>query len=275
MHSFLGVPVTVKARSVGNLYLTDKVGSPEFTDQDQKLIEMFALHAGIAIDNARLHEQVQRLAVVEERERIGKDLHDGIIQSIYAVALSLEDVPDLMDEDREVAVARIDRAIDSLNVAIRDIRNFIFGLRPELLETSDLVAGLSTLVDEFRVNTMIDIALKVGEYADLPLDARAQVLQIAREALSNAARHSDASHVDVDVHLDGDWLSVTVADNGRGFDPSEVRGAGHLGLANMAARAAAVGGAFVVDSRPASGARMIVRIPIVAPGSPPKDLRRD
>ena len=86
-------PVTVQGRSVGNLYLTDKAGADEFSEDDQALVEIFAVHAGIAIENARLHEQVQRLAIVDERERIGQDLHDGIIQSIYAVGLSLEDVP--------------------------------------------------------------------------------------------------------------------------------------------------------------------------------------
>ena len=269
MHSFLGVPVTVKGRSVGNLYLTDKEGSPEFTGPDQTLVEMFALHAGIAIDNARLHEQVQRLAVVEERERIGKDLHDGIIQSIYAVALSLEDVPDLMEEDRGLAVGRIDRAIDSLNVAIRDIRSFIFGLQPESLDRADLLAGISTLVEEFRVNSMIDVELIV-EHADVDLraDGRAQLLQIVKEALSNVARHSAASHVDVAVRSEGDLLSVSVADNGRGFDPAAVRGTRHLGLANMAARAASVGGALIVDSAPMNGARIIIRIPATASKDP-------
>ena len=98
MRSFLGVPVLVKGRSVGNLYLTDKVGG-EFDADDERLLEMFAVHAGIAIDNARLHDQVQRLAVVEERERIGKDLHDGIIQAIYGVGLSLEEVLDLVEDE--------------------------------------------------------------------------------------------------------------------------------------------------------------------------------
>lgn len=262
MHSFLGVPVTIKARSVGNLYLTDKEGSPEFSADDQRLVEMFALHAGIAIDNARLHEQVQRLAVVEERERIGKDLHDGIIQSIYGVGLALEDVPELMDEDREEAVARIDRAIDALNVTSRDIRNFIFGLRPELLERADLVGGLSTLVEEFRLNTMIDADLTVadGVAALLPA-ARAGLLHIVREALSNSARHSGATRVSVRFGPEADALALEVADNGRGFDPATAGGAGHLGLQNMAARAASLGGSLSVDSASGRGTRIIVRIP--------------
>ena len=96
MHSFLGVPITVKGRSVGNLYLTDKSGAAEFSEADERLVETFAIHAGIAIENARLHEQVQRLAIVDERERISQDLHDGIIQNIYAVGLSLEDIPEFI-----------------------------------------------------------------------------------------------------------------------------------------------------------------------------------
>ena len=262
MHSFLGVPVTVKGRSVGNLYLTDKQGSPEFSQQDQRLVEMFALHAGIAIDNARLHEQVQRLAVVEERERIGKDLHDGIIQSIYGVGLALEDVPELMDKDRDEAVARIDRAIDALNITIRDIRNFILGLRPELLERADLMGGVSTLVEEFRLNTMIEVDLTVADdVAELPPAARAELLHIVREALSNSARHSGATSVSVRLGPEGDALALEVADNGRGFDPAADRGAGHLGLTNMAARAASVGGSLNVNSAPGRGTRIIVRIP--------------
>ena len=266
MHSFLGVPVAVKGNPVGNLYLTDKRGPPEFSEQDQRLVEMFALHAGIAIENARLHEQVQRLAVVEERDRIGKDLHDGIIQSIYAVGLALEDVPDLMNEDREEAIARIDRSIDALNVTIRDIRNFIFGLRPELLERAGLMTGLTTLVEEFRLNTMIDVDLAVSEeIAELPPNARAQLLHVAREALSNAARHSTATRVTVRLGRDRNALALEIHDNGRGFDPATAAGAGHLGLDNMTARAASVGGSLSVDSAPGKGARIIIRFPVPDP----------
>ncbi|MEA2611126.1 MAG: hypothetical protein QOG32_852, partial [Chloroflexota bacterium] len=125
MTSFLGVPITIKGRSLGRLYLTNKVDADEFDEQDRSLVETFALHAGIAMENARLHEQLQRLAVVDERERISKDLHDGIIQNMYAVGLSLEDVIELMDDDRAEAAARVERAIDAIHLSIKDIRNFI------------------------------------------------------------------------------------------------------------------------------------------------------
>ena len=262
MHSLLGVPIGAKGRSIGRLYLTNKLPSGDFSDDDERLVEMFALHAGIAIENARLHEQVQRLAIVEERERIGRDLHDGIIQSIYAVGLSLEDVPDLMEDEPEVAKARVERAIDSLDQSIRDIRNFIFGLRPELLEQAGLVGGLAALADEFRVNSMVDVDVETFgvEDVDLSPDQTGQLLSIAREALSNVARHSKATQGTVRVEVGDGTVTLTVTDNGVGFDPDRQRGPSHQGLINMRARAAAIGGSMVLESTPGGGTRIIVAV---------------
>ena len=267
MKSLLGVPVTVKGRAIGNLYLTDKRGAGEFSAGDQQLVELFAHHAGIAIENARLHEQVKQLAVVEERDRIGQELHDGIIQSLYAVTLSLEDVETLMTEDPAEARARVDRAIDAVQASISDIRNFILGLRPHLLERSDLVGGLAALADELRLNTMVDVEVDLDEgvaaAGALSDGRRAQLLQIAREALSNAARHAGASQARVALTLeDGTRLRLTVEDNGRGFDPATARGGEHQGLVNMRDRATHMGGQLEVDSAPGSGARIIVRVPL-------------
>ncbi|MGA3030398.1 MAG: GAF domain-containing sensor histidine kinase [Candidatus Limnocylindrales bacterium] len=263
MHSLLGVPIGAKGRSIGRLYLTNKLPLGDFTEDDERLVEMFALHAGIAIENARLHEQVQRLAIVEERERIGRDLHDGIIQSIYAVGLSLEDVPELMTDEPDVARARVERAIDSLDQSIRDIRNFIFGLRPELLEQAGLVGGLAALADEFRVNSMVDVDLDTAglREADLPADLVGQLLSIAREALSNIARHSKATRGSVHVGSRNGSLELIISDNGVGFDTAKPRAAGHQGLVNMRARASSVGGRLDVKSEPGLGTRIIVAVP--------------
>ena len=249
MHGFLGVPVSVRGRSVGNLYLTDKTDGREFSQADQDLVETFARHAAIAIENARLHEQVQRLAVVDERERISKDLHDGIIQSIYAVGLSLEDVPELMEEDPSEVVRRVERAIDSLHLTIRDIRNFIFGLRPELLSGTTLTGGLAAIVEEFRHNSMIDVELHVGELQHEPTpDSTAHMLAVVNEALSNIARHSGASRALVVTADDDSGLRLSVTDNGCGFDPSVVASLGHQGLVNMRSRAVGIGATIHIDS---------------------------
>jgi signal transduction histidine kinase len=262
MHSFLGVPVTVKGRSVGNLYLTDKTAAREFSEEDERIVETFALHAGIAIENARLHEQIQRLAIVDERERIGKDLHDGIIQSIYGVGLSLEDVPELIREDPDEVERRVERAIDSLHLAIRDIRNFIFGLRPELLAGTTLANGLLAIVEEFRYNSMVDVELDTVELRPDPGgDVNAHLLALVNEALSNIARHSGATRAVVRVETDdrGD-ICLRISDNGHGFEPAAVAALGHQGLVNMRSRAATIGATMDLTSE-RTGTTIDIRLP--------------
>lgn len=265
MTSLLGVPITVAGGTVGRLYLTNKHGASEFSEADQALVETFALHAGIAIQNARLHEQVQRLAVVDERERISKDLHDSIIQAIYAVTLALDDVPELIGTAPDEARRRVDDGIDALHAVIRDIRNFIFGLRPVLLDAGGLIDGLRTLADELRRNSTVEVEIRGEEPPGLPIDTVVELLSVAREALSNVARHSGAARAWVELKpIRGSRLRMTVGDDGRGFGSDEASTLGHHGLANMRGRAVALGGAFAVESEPGAGARIIVTLPRIA-----------
>ena len=264
MTSFLGVPITIKGTPLGRLYLTDKIGSDRFSDEDLSLVETFALHAGIAMENARLHEQLQRLAVVDERERISKDLHDGIIQNMYAVGLSLEDVPALMDEDQAAAAARVEQAIDAIHLSIQDVRNFIFGLRPELLEGTSLVVGLAALVEEYRHNMIVDLELRLpGEVVEPPSEVTGHLLAIVSASLSNVARHSRATRASVELAApaDGAPMELRIEDNGIGFDPAGVVKLGHQGLANTRERASRIGAAVTLDSQPGAGTRVIVRVP--------------
>jgi signal transduction histidine kinase len=261
MHSFLGVPITVKDEVVGRLYLTNKRGAPGFSADDQALVETFALHAGIAIDSARLHEQLGRLAVSDERDRISRDLHDSIIQSIYAVTLSLDDVPDLVEESPSEARERVDAAIDTLHAVIRDIRNFIFGLRPLLLDSGNLSDGLRILSEEIRRNTAIEVTLEADLDEDPPMTVVAELLAIAQEALANVARHSGARHAAIGVAVDDGIVRLTVDDDGQGLALETIPAGGHHGLGNMRARAEGLGGTFDVSSEPAGGTRIIVRVP--------------
>lgn len=269
MHAFLGVPIRIGGRTIGDFYLSERDGGAEFSEADQRLVEMFALHAAIAIQNARLHTRVQRLAVVDERIRIGRDLHDGIIQGIYAVALSLEDVAELIaaGDDAEAA-ARVDRAIDRLNSAITEIRTFIVGLGSGTAPTS-LAMSLTGVVEDIRLDPDMNLELDLDEArslaADLTPEAAAQLQQIVREALSNVARHSGATRASVALRRDGDAAVLEIADDGRGFDPAAPRGAGHFGLANLHDRAASVGGTLRVVSAPGRGTRIIVRLPLALP----------
>jgi signal transduction histidine kinase len=261
MHTFLGTPVRVQGRSIGNLYLTEKEGGEDFTDDDVRIVETFSRYAGIAIRNARLNAELERLAVVTERERLGQDLHDGVIQSLYAVGLSLEDMGELIRDDPKEAEGRVESAIDAIHGTIRDLRRFIFGLRPELFEEGDLPSALGALADEFRRTTLAAVALEVDGDGDVPPAIAISVLQLAREALSNVARHSGATAVTIRLVLQPTELRLAVIDNGHGFETDRAVDAGHRGLTNMLDRARASGGTIDVSSG-STGTKVSLVIPL-------------
>ncbi len=262
MRTFLGVPVTVNGEAVGHLYLTDKTGGDDgFDAADQQVVETFARHAAISLERARLHQQVQHLAVADERDRIGRDLHDGIIQSLYAVGLSLEDVPEILDVDRDAGLARVDSAIDALHAAIRDIRNFITGLQPELLAGGALERALGTLADEVR-DRGITVRTELAAVAATTPDQAADITHFVREALSNIVRHAAATEVQVLARRDGRSLVLTVRDDGRGYDAGKDVGSEHHGLGNLRTRATNVGGNVMVATSPGSGTTVRLTLPV-------------
>jgi len=268
MHSLLGVPVRSRGETIGNLYLTGKETAPTFDDADLQLVERFALHAGIAIENARLHDTVARLAIVEERQRISQDLHDSIIQSLYAISLSLEDLPDVISSDPAEGAARADRAIDSIHGTIRDIRNFIMGLQPELMnDVATLADGIRALAAEFEANTLIDTELALDDALTAPdAERSAHILAITREALSNIARHSGATRAWIELSSatadETALLYLAIRDNGHGFAVDAERSSGHRGLANLRSRAEALGGTMTLISQPGEGTTLELSLPI-------------
>jgi signal transduction histidine kinase len=263
MTTFLGVPITHEGHPIGDLYMTDKQGGRAFDADDQRLVELFARHAAIAMQNARLHDRIASLAIVEERERIGRDLHDGIIQRLYAVSLSLEDIEELARDDPGEVGVRVDRAIDSLQTTISDIRHFILGLRPGLLALSGLAEGLERLAEEVRfasvvaVETNVDAAVAAGIDDERATD----LIGLAREALSNVTRHSAASVAKVSLVDDDTFVLLMIEDDGVGFDPAATFGPDHQGLTNMRERAAMLGGTLAVERRTGGGMMIVARIP--------------
>ena len=265
MRTLLGVPITVHGRAVGDFYLTDKAGGAEFDETDQRVVELFARHAGIAIENARLHVRVGTLAVIEERDRIGRDLHDGIIQSLYGVGLSLEDVDQLMVDHPTEAAARVDAAIDAIHRAIGDIRHFILGLRPTLAGSHDLIGSLAALVEVSRLASVVDLEFESvvtpAEVRHLDEATTTQLIHIVREALSNISRHSRASRAVVHLAAADGSIRIVVSDNGVGFEPKQAGQAEHQGIANIRDRVASLGGSIEIESEPSVGTRIIVDVP--------------
>ncbi|MBI5053392.1 MAG: GAF domain-containing sensor histidine kinase [Chloroflexi bacterium] len=266
MGSFLGMPILLKDRCLGSLYITNKIGADEFTSDDEQLIEWLASHAAIAIEHARLYEEVQRLSIVEERQRIGMDLHDGVIQSIYAVGLQLEFIRALIEDgDSKQAHDRLGAAIEALNHTIRDIRSYILDLHPHQFQGDDLEVGVRRLVAEFKANSLIvtDLEIDSDVCQAVSPEARLAIFQITQEALANVAKHSHATRVKLQIFPNGESLKMSVEDNGVGLPlDGGVRRMGH-GLNNMAQRARTIGGALEVNSEQGNGTRIDVRVPKV------------
>jgi signal transduction histidine kinase len=263
MGSFLGVPIMIAGEMLGNLYLTNKLDGNEFTADDQEIVELLAAQAAIAIQNAHLYEQVSRLAISDERTRIGMDLHDGVIQSIYAVGLTLESTRlSLAEQGNEEAQELLQTAVNGLNDAIRDIRNFILDLRPRHFG-GNLEQGLSRLVREFRANTMVNVhtsPLPEGIGA-VPTAVARTIFLTTQGALANIARHARAQNVTLFLQRHEHNIVVSISDDGIGFDVRAARQAVGHGLSNMRARAKELNGTFQIDSAPGRGTTLHLTLP--------------
>lgn len=218
---------------------------------------------GTAIENMQLNLQGRRLAILEERERIGMDLHDGIIQSIYAVGLTLEHARLLLDEDSEAARLRIEQSIDDLNSAIRDIRTYILDLRPRQLHDESLMNGIQRLANELRANTLLEINLQGPSdgFPDLPESGAVALFHICQEAMANIAKHARAHNVDITVWRTPQRALLEVRDDGRGFNFEQQKLTIGHGLANMQTRVRNVGGDIEFTSEPNEGTTILAWVP--------------
>lgn len=256
METFLGVPVRTGADVFGNLYLTEKPGG--FSAEDEVVVEALAVVAGSAINTARLQDRLRRVAVVEDRARIARDLHDGIIQDLFAAGLTLQALSIRVDD--EVTAAGLNDAVHRLDDVIGSLRGFIFDLQPPAWSERTLVDRVTELVAQ--VSEPHDTEVKVHYDPELKHEAsRAteHVLHVVREALSNALRHAEADRIDVDLGRSADGIHVIVRDDGIGFDPAPAGGG--MGLRNLHSRADDVGGTILIDSKPGAGTVVKVTFP--------------
>jgi signal transduction histidine kinase len=268
MKSLLGVPVLLKGRIIGNLYLTDKQGGGSFEDSDEQILRMLATQAAAAIETSRLHQQLESLARLEERERIAMDLHDGVIQSVYATALHLEDAADKLEYGPEHARPVIDNSIDTLHQVIKDIRTYIFDLRAQVSEVDDLPGALANLAESVRVNTLMSVDFQVlaPPQGHLSHAQAVGLFHIAQEALNNVSKHSQATSVAVKLSSTAWQVTLEVADNGLGFDSTEGTRTGKNGLRNIRDRARSLGAELMVDSKVRQGTVVRVELPVSAKG---------
>ena len=264
MKSLLGVPVVSRGRIIGNLYLTDKQQAEAFDERDEETVRLLGTQAAAAIETSRLREQLESLARLQERERIAMDLHDGVIQTVYAVALHLEDAADIVARSPQEVGAVLDQSIENLHQVIKDIRSYIFDLRAQVSEVSDLPGAIRELAESLRVNTLMDVHVSVDERAAglLEQDQALALFHIAQEALNNVGKHSHATTVSITFEgSSAQGVALAVEDNGAGFDTSNRAGREGHGLRNIKDRARAMGAKLTIDSKPGIGTRIIVQLP--------------
>lgn len=258
MEAFLGVPVVAGGKAFGNLYLAEKPGG--FDGMDEALVQVLAAQAGAAIESGRLLDRLSTVAVRDERERIGRDLHDRTVQSLFALGMTLEATLATLDADPDTARERIDHAVDRIDEIIAEVRGTILELESEDLETvrDRLVAGARLHEQATGVRPRLLLTPNLDE--SLAPGVADDLVSIVGEALSNIARHAKATDVSVSVEVFDDQVVVAVQDDGVGFDPSSVN-AGR-GLNNLRARAARHHGSATFDSGPGGGTTLVVHLPI-------------
>ena len=254
MTSFLGVPIRVRGRAYGNLYLTDKIGADEFTKDDAVVINALAVAAGIAIDNSRLNQRAGEVAVYEERDRLARHLHDGVIQRLFAIGLTLQGL--VATQSGRAIATNMAELVDDIDGTIQQVRSTIFELSDQAAGTG-LRSAMAALVDELRPMLGFDVPVEYTEGVDSTVsdEVAAQLLAVMREALTNVRRHAQATRAWVRIDLVGSDVRLEVADDGTGFvDGPQVEGG--FGLGNMDLHADGFGGVLVVQ-HPASGGTII------------------
>ncbi len=260
--TFVCVPLGARQEVLGVLSLAFK-GQRPISSREVGLLEAVGAGVGVAVENARLTRQARRIAVLEERERFGMDLHDGIIQSIYAVGLTLDSAQLLTSEDPQEAANRLSSAIEGLNDVIRDLRTYILDLRPSRVPSDNLALALDQLGKEMHANSLISTELQVDPVITdcLVKEISTSFFHIAQEALANIAKHARATRAWVTVRQVDEEVLLQIIDNGRGFDLERTGDRLGHGLSNMRDRARQAGGTFELTTQPGDGTTLTVRVP--------------
>ena len=255
-------PLTSRGKVIGVLAAFTQSRN-QINERDQKIISSICNWAGITLENTRLQNNARRLAILEERDRIGMDLHDGIIQEIYGVGLMLEHARLDIRTEPERSASQIQAAINTLNRTIRDIRSYILDLKPRELGEENLLEGIKRLVTEFKVNTLSEAILS-GQPKDLthlPQKISLTLFLICQEALANIAKHARAKKVTVSIWTTPGRVMLEITDNGVGFDVDKMsQSLGH-GLSNMHTRAKQVGGEIEITSSVGAGTSLLIWVP--------------
>lgn len=266
MTTFLGVPIIGRNNQrLGNLYLSDRIDGKPFDEVDENLVVLFASFAAIAIENSQLHQQLQAAALRNERDRISMELHDGIIQEIYAVGMKLEILRGMMNMD-DTGHNQFLQIVSNLNSIIENIRLYIRDLnQADVVQAVSFQQQIENLVMHFRAFSGVAVNLVLPDtLPNLTDNQRHSLAQVIREALANIARHAHATTAGIEMRVEDEELYLTIEDNGIGMDTAKVHDDNHFGLGNMEQRIRRLRGFMNIMSAPNEGTRIQIIIPIKA-----------
>ena len=270
MASFLGVPIVARGEVVGAFYLTDKERAEAFSEEDQELIEMLAPHAALAMESARLYERSRELSIVEERNRLARELHDSLVQKLFGVVLAAQSAGTLLERDSDAAREQVEHLQELAQEAVVELRSLVFQLRPAEIETEGLGAALRKHVELLGRAHRASFSVELSGTPRLRPGIDEEVFRIAQESLQNALRHSGAEHIELRLDESAGGLRLTVSDDGVGFEPEDAGlRARRLGLTSMEERARALGARLRIDS--AAGQGTTIGLEVACDGDPRPD----
>jgi signal transduction histidine kinase len=261
---WMGIPLVVKKRVIGLLVLHHEVAN-FFTDEQASLAMAFAHQAALAIENARLYEQAQQVAVLRERQRLARELHDSVSQALYSIALGARTTQTLVQRELDPGIKSrlaepIEHVISMAEAGLAEMRALIFELRPESLENEGLIAALTKQAAALQARNQLDVQVNLCDEPEVSFEIKLLFYRIAQESLHNVVKHAQARHVRLELSCQADWIKLSIRDDGQGFDISPPTQG--LGLHSMRERVEGANGVFQVDSAPGEGTLVVAQIPI-------------
>jgi len=260
----LALPLKARGQVIGVLNVeSDDVDA--FDESDMSVLQSLANQVAVAIENARLYQEAGKVAALQERQRLARELHDSVSQALYGIALGTRTAISLLARDsmeaEQAATLRqpLDYVMSLAEAGLAEMRALIFELRPESLEMEGVVAALTRQTDALRARHGLEVFTAFGAEPDMPLLVKETLYRVAQEALHNIVKHAQANRVEVELTTDGDGTSLEIKDNGRGFD-TQAAFPGHLGLRSMRERVEGIGGTFQVVSKPDQGTCIRVEV---------------
>jgi signal transduction histidine kinase len=265
--SWMGVPLVIEGRVIGMLRL-DHEQPNYFTEHHSQLAMIIANQAAVAIRNAMSYREARQAAVLNERARLARDLHDSIIQAVYGIMWNMRSAQELLPNNVDRASGLLQRAVNTAKTCLLDLRSLVFELRPELIEQYGLAGLLSRHVESVQGAYPVEFSTEISNEPELPLQAKEALYRIAQEALQNAVKHSQAQQVKLRLEQDLSQVFLEVKDDGVGFDPG-APSPGQLGLVSMRERAAQVGGKLEIISGFGRGTKIQIQVPLQAASAAP------